>query len=72
MRYTNNGWSIGDPVEVETISVKNLRGDLRREWVPATIASVFPYITVVFADSSWIEIRDAGSMLRIPSWKKVA
>ena len=72
MRFSNQGWSIGDPVEVETLTIRNIRGDVRREWTPATIASVFPHITVVFADSSWLNVQDPQSTLRTPAWKRAA
>jgi len=68
-KYHNGVVGVGDPVEISEFEIKNMRGDYRISWVPATVAAVHPQLVVVFADSTRMVLRSAGEF-RVPRWAK--
>lgn len=70
MRYTNGEFSVGDPIEVLLYSVRNLRGDLKKQWTPATVVGVHPNLCVAFNDGSRMDLRP-DSEYRVPEWRNL-
>lgn len=65
--YSNAGYSIGDPVEVSDFRIKNMRGDYRISWRPATVSNVSPELVVAFNDGVRLVI-EHSTQIRTPRW----
>jgi len=66
-KYSNDLYSIGDPVEISGFEIKNMRGDYRVSWRPATVSDVHPQLTVAFHDGSRLVVEHT-SQIRTPRW----